>query len=116
MLCGTHAQLAERLQHSGLSGQIQTAFVERLNLTLRHLVAALHRRTWALASTGRTLRWRVALGAGYYNFCRPHHSLRVPLADGRYRRRTPAMALGLTGHPWTVRDFLLHPVYDAGLT
>ncbi|HEX9413765.1 MAG TPA: hypothetical protein VF916_09715 [Ktedonobacterales bacterium] len=116
MLCGTHAQLTERLQQAGLSGHIQTAFVERLNLTLRHLVAALHRRTWTLASTGRSLRWRVALAAGYYNFGRPHHALRIPLSDGRYRRRTPAMALGLTGHPWSVREFLLQPVYDGGLT
>jgi hypothetical protein len=115
MLCGTHAHLTKRLRHSGLSGQIQTAFVERLNLTLRHLVAALHRRTWALASTARSLRWRLALAAGYYNFCRPHHSLRVRLGDGRSRRRTPAMALSLTGQPWSVRDFLLHPVYDWGL-
>ena len=38
LLCGTHAQLTERLQHIGLSGQIQTAFIGdrrlRLNLTL----------------------------------------------------------------------------------
>jgi hypothetical protein len=87
-----------------------------LNLTLRQLVAALQRRTWALASTGHSLRWRVALAAGYYNFCRPHHALRIPLSDRRYRRRTPAMALGLTGHPWSVLEFLMHPVYDGGLT
>ncbi len=115
MLWGTHAQLAERLQSAGLSGQIQTAFVERLNLTLRHLVAALRRRTWALAHTGQGLRWRVSLAAGYYNFCRPHQALRVPRADGHYRRRTPAMALGVTGHCWSVWEFILHPVYASGL-
>ena len=112
MLCGTHAQLTEHLRRVGLSGQIQTAFIERLNLTLRHLVAALRRRTWALAYTGQGLRWRVALAAGYYNFCRPHHALRVPLGDGRYRGRTPAMALGVTGHRWPVQEFILHPVYS----
>ena len=111
MLCGTRAQWTERLQSLGLSSQIQTAFIERLNLTLRHLVAALRRRTWALAHTGQGLRWRVALAAGYYNFCRPHQALRVPLGAGSYRRRTPAMALGLTGHCWRVQEFLLHPVY-----
>jgi transposase-like protein/IS1 family transposase len=111
MLCGTRAQLTERLQPLGLSGQIQTAFIERLNLTLRHLVAALRRRTWALAHTGQGLRWRVALAAGYYNFCRPHHALRVPLGHGRFRHRTPAMALDVTGHCWTVQEFILHPVY-----
>jgi hypothetical protein len=95
--------------------QIQTAFIERLILTLRHLVAALRRRTWALAHTGRGLRWRVALAAGYYNFCRPHHALCVPLGDGRFRRQTPAMALGVTGHRWAVHEFILHPVYVSAL-
>jgi hypothetical protein len=77
----------------GLSGGIQTRYVERLNLTLRHLVSALRRRTWALAHSVRTLRWRVALGGG------------------RYRQRTPAMALGVTGYPWSVEEFITHPVY-----
>ncbi len=115
MRCGTRAQWTKRLQPLGLSGQIQTAFIERLNLTLRHLVAALHRRTWALAHTGRGLRWRVALAAGYYNFCRPHQALRVPLGAGLCRRRTPAMALNVTGHCWRVQEFILHPVYGSGL-
>jgi hypothetical protein len=35
MLIGTRNALTERLQAVGLSGSIQTAFVERLNLTLR---------------------------------------------------------------------------------
>jgi hypothetical protein len=111
MLCGERSKLQAILQGIGLSGQIQTAFVERLNLTLRHLVAALRRKTWALADNARTLRWRVALAAAYYNFCRTHHSLRVEMGAGRYRGRTPAMALGVTGHRWSVQEFIMHPVY-----
>jgi IS1 family transposase len=38
MLCGERATMTTTLQGIGLSGQIQTAFVERLNLTLRHLL------------------------------------------------------------------------------
>ena len=90
---------------------IQTSYVERLNLTIRHTVAALRRRTWALAHRVETLRWRVALAAAYYNFCRPHCSLRIAIGGGRYRQRTPAMALGVTGHRWTVEEFITHPVY-----
>jgi hypothetical protein len=90
---------------------VRTVFIERLNLTLRHLVAALRRRTWALAHTGQGLRWRVALAAGYYNFCRPHQALRISRGDGRCRGRTPAMTLGVTGYRWNVREFILHPVY-----
>lgn len=111
MLCGERSVLRTILQTIGLSGGIQTSYVERLNLTIRHLVAALRRRTWALAHSARTLRWRVALGAAYYNFCRPHFSLRVAMGGGRYRQRTPAMALGVTGHQWSVEEFITHPVY-----
>jgi IS1 family transposase len=75
MVCGERSAMTETLQDIGLSGQIQTAFVERLNLTIRHIIAALQRRTWSLAATIRGLRWRVALGAAYYNFCRCHTSL-----------------------------------------
>jgi transposase-like protein/IS1 family transposase len=49
MLCGERSALQEVLQSIGLSGGIQTSYVERLNLTIRHMVAALRRRTWALA-------------------------------------------------------------------
>jgi len=82
MLCGERSTLFTVLQSIGLSGGIQTSYVERLNLTIRHLVSALRRRTWALAHSARTLRWRVALAAAYYNFCRPHFSLRVALGGG----------------------------------
>jgi len=78
---------------------------------LRHLVAALSRRGWALAQNRQGLRWRIALAAGYYNFCRTHHSLRVPMGEGHFRGRTPAMALGVTDHCWSVHEFITHPVY-----
>jgi hypothetical protein len=72
MVWGERAMMEERLQAAGLTGWIQTAFVERVYLTLRHLVSALVRRTWALANNTHSLRWRVALAAGYYNFGRTH--------------------------------------------
>jgi IS1 family transposase len=111
MLCGACAAMILTLQALHLSGQIQTAFVERLNLTIRHPVAALQRRTWALAYSKRSLRRRVALAAAYYNYCRVHYALRVEMKDGRTRGRTPAMALGETGHRWRVGEFCAHPVY-----
>jgi len=33
----------------GFSGRLNTAFIERVNLTIRHGIAALARRTWATA-------------------------------------------------------------------
>src|SRR5713226_2398251 len=47
MRLGTQTALKVTLQGLGLSGRLNTAFIERVNLTVRHGVAALARRTWA---------------------------------------------------------------------
>ena len=47
MRYGTREQLRAALQGLGLSGKLNTAFVERINLTVRQSVAALIRRTWS---------------------------------------------------------------------
>jgi len=49
MLCGTREMLTERLHACGLRATIQTAFVERVNLTL-------HQRPVS-ATQGRLLRY-----------------------------------------------------------
>ena len=60
--------------------QIQTAFVERLNLDLRQRVAAVGRRVTTLCKGEDGLRQQLVLFQAYHNFCLPHASLRVPLA------------------------------------
>ncbi len=120
MRSGTLEQLRATLCTLGLSGRLNTAFVERVNLTLRQGVAALARRTWATAQGAPALLADLAWWRGYYHFVRVHQSLRVPLttpitrggrrAPQRYCQRTPAMAAGLTNRRWTVRDLLLVPV------
>jgi hypothetical protein len=47
MRCGSREALRFTLQRLGLSGRLNTAFVERHNLTVRQSVAALVRRTWS---------------------------------------------------------------------
>ena len=44
---GTEATLKAALQELGFSGRLNTAFIERVNLTVRYGVPALARRTWA---------------------------------------------------------------------
>jgi IS1 family transposase len=120
MRCGTLENLRMTLQQLGLSGQLNTAFVERVNLTLRQGVAPLARRTWATAQGAPSLVAHLEWWRAYYHFVRPHGSLRVPLAQPierggrrvsrRYRRRTPAMAAGLTSWRWTVQDLLRLPL------
>jgi len=47
MRLGAQTDLKVILQGLGFSGRLNTAFIERVNLTVRHGVAALARRTWA---------------------------------------------------------------------
>jgi IS1 family transposase len=123
VLCGTATRLCHTLQALGLSGHLNTAFIERVNLTVRQRVSSLARRTWATAQTTPALLLHVEWWRGYYHFIRPHQSLRVTLpypqarvgqrVPRRYRARTPAMAAGLTTHRWTVPGFLAWPCHVA---
>jgi hypothetical protein len=100
--------------------QINTAFVERLNLTIRQHVAAVGRRVSTLCKGEDGVRQQLALYHMYYNFCLPHTSLRQPLplpepthgtgSAKRWQPQTPAMAAGLTDHVWTLREVLLFRV------
>ncbi len=100
--------------------QINTAFIERVNLSIRQHVAAVGRRVSTLCKGEEGLRQQLALYHTYYNFCLPHASLRQALPQPepthgtgsakRWRPWTPAMAAGLTDHVWTLREVLLFRV------
>jgi transposase-like protein len=88
---------------------INTAYIERLNATFRAHLAPLTRRGRAIARTEATLTAGMWLVGTAYNFCRPHDSLRQFAPDHAARKwllRTPAMAAGLTDHPWALDDLL----------
>lgn len=104
----------ERLKELGLS--ISTSLIERLNLTLRHALAPLVRKSQSFCKDRTQMRRRVTLFQAFYNFARSHMSLRLslpepgPHASGLIRpkwyHRTPGMAAGLTDHVWTFRELL----------
>jgi hypothetical protein len=120
MRLGAQATLRSALQRLGFSGRLNTAFIERVNLTVRHGVAALARRTWATAKPAPQLVAHLEWWRVYYHFVRPHASLRVRLEQPRerggnrlaqrYRQRTPAMAAGKTNRRWTAREVLCSPL------
>jgi IS1 family transposase/transposase-like protein len=118
----------QRLKTLGLS--ISTSLIERLNLTLRHALAPLVRKSQSFCKDRTQMRRRVVLFQAFYNCARPHMSLRLPLpeqashASGliqpQWCHRTPAMAAGLTDHVWTFRELLtakfepIHNQSDSG--
>src|SRR6266704_145862 len=100
--------------------QIQTAFIERVNLSIRQHVAAVGRRVATVCKGEDGLRQQLVLYHVYDNFCLPHASLRIPFvlpeptngpgSAKRWQPQTPAMAAGLTDHVWSVREMLLFRV------
>ena len=100
--------------------QINTAFVERLNLSLRQRVAAMGRRSARPCKSEDGLRQQLGLFQVYHNFVLPHASLRQALAEPVptngsgaakvWRPCTPAMAAGLTDHVWGLREVLMFRV------
>ena len=100
--------------------KINTSFVERINLTLRHLVSRLHRKTLCFSKKREYLVHHLHLALTYYHFTRYHARLRVKLPEPiptrgsgspkKWKQRTPAMAAGLTNHRWSLRELLMCPV------
>jgi hypothetical protein len=114
MAWGKQREFLDVLTAQAFNRMIQTSFIERVNLSFRQCVAALARCTWALESEPM-LRRHVEWFRLYYHLARSHASLRepVPGLKGKYRPRTPAMALGITDRVWTVGDILRTPLVPA---
>ena len=107
---GTMAAVAAALAGSRVSRSINTSFIERQNATDRHHNARKSRRTYRFSKD-----WRFHEAAGYftmysYNFCWPVRTLREPTGEGHWRKRTPAMAAGLTDHVWSISEWITLPV------
>jgi hypothetical protein len=118
VMFGTLAGVNQVLAATGW--QINTAFIERANGAIRQHVAAVGRCVITLCKGETGVRQQLALYQAYHNFCLPHASLRLPLAQPkpthgrgsaqRWQPRTPAMAAGLTDRVWTLREVLLFRV------
>jgi hypothetical protein len=106
VLFGGPRRFRKQLRLRQLGTTIQTAFMERWYGTLRGLVAPLRRRTRCLSWSPTRHRGKGWLMVSLYNFVMPHKSLR----QGR-TQRTPAMAIGLTDHVWSYREYLWLPVH-----
>ncbi len=90
-----------RVKRQVMSGQpdrrrISTSYVERSNLTLRMQQRRFTRLTNGFSKKLENHRAAVALYVSHYNLCRVYETIRI----------TPAMALGVTDHIWTIGELI----------
>jgi transposase-like protein len=77
-------------------GRINTAYIERLNATLRTWIPALVRRTRTPAGAREQVEAALFWTGCVYNFCHVHTTL----------AGTPAMAADLTDHVWSIEELI----------
>ena len=111
MAHGLLDQAEKLLQLSGGGSVLNTAFIERLNGTMRERLASLTRTCRHSASRLQALHTGMYLIGCTYNFCVAHQELRKAKHWGR--ACTPAMASGLTDHVWSVCELLRYKVAPA---
>jgi len=108
---GTLEQAHRLLAQSQGGNVLNTAFIERLNGTMRERLASLTRKCRHAARRLEALEVGMYLLGGTYTFCWPHHELSKPTHLGS--PTTPAMAAGLTDHIWSVQALLSYRVAPA---
>ena len=101
--------MALALLASAVSRAVNTCFVERHNGTDRNRCSRKVRKSYAFSKDWDMHRAATNFSYFSYNFCWPVETLRQKDADGRWQRRTPAMAAGLTDHVWSLSEWLAFP-------
>jgi transposase-like protein/IS1 family transposase len=108
MTHGVLEQAEALLKQSQGGSMLNTAFIERLNGTMRERLATLTRKCRHAARRLRAVETGMYLIGCTYNFCFPHHELSK--AKHRGHPCTPAMAAGLTDHVWSIFELLCYRV------
>jgi IS1 family transposase len=81
---------------SGVPEHISTSYAERGNLSLRMACRRLTRLTNGFSKKLENHVAAIALYVAHYNLCRVHETLRT----------TPAVAIGVTDHVWSISELL----------
>lgn len=89
-------------------GCINTSYVERINLTIRNSLARFIRRGMNCSKNIQMHSRAIDFFQAWYNFVKPHKSLRIEINSGnrRWREMTPVMAEKLTDHIWTLGELM----------
>lgn len=109
---GTEQEVNEILQNSPVSSHINTAYVERQNLTFRQGDSRCQRKTQKFSKLPEMFVLQLWIFRAYYHFIRSHWGLRRKCQVGkqRWKLRTPLMAADITDHQWSWREMLLYVV------
>jgi hypothetical protein len=86
-----------------------TSYVERTNLTSRHMNGRLVRKTLGYSKKLTMLEASSIWEDAIYNLGRAHKSLRIEISEegaGHWKKRSPAMAAGLTDRIWRIEELL----------
>jgi IS1 family transposase len=86
----------------GAPAEISTSYVERSNLTIRMESRRFTRLTNGFSKKLECHAAAVSLYVAHYNWCRPHETL---TPDARHQT-TPAMALGIAKHVWSIGELI----------
>ena len=108
MTLGTLEQAQQLLQATLGGSELNTAFIERFNGTMRERLASLTRTCRHAAHRLQTIEAGMYLIGCTYNFCFPHHELST--SKHRGHPCTPALAAGLTDHIWSVSELLQYKI------
>jgi hypothetical protein len=114
IVSGSQKLVAELINSSQGGLYLNTSYIERFNATLRERLGSLTRKCRHAARRVEALETGMYLVGCVYNFCVPHRELRVANYDrpeqGRWHKRSPAMASGLSDHIWTIAELLKYRV------
>ena len=106
---GTMAAVVAALGISRVSTALDTAFVERQKGTDRHRNARKARKTYRFSRHWRYHEAVTYLTLYVYHFCWPVRTLALRDDQGRWQKRSPAMAAGLTDHVWPMAEWFSLP-------
>jgi IS1 family transposase len=106
---GTVAAVALAVAASAVGRVVNTSFVERHNGTDRNRCSRKVRKGYGFSKDWAVHRAATVFSYFSYNFCWPVRTLRVKGEGGRWQKRTPAMAAGLTDHVWPLAEWLAYP-------
>ena len=110
IIYGNEQEISDIIKNSSCN-VINTSYIERQNLTFRNGISRLIRRSMNFSKEIRCFKAHMNLFIAWYNFVKPHNSLKIPKSITKTKtiHRTPAMAAGVAGRAGTPEE-IINPI------